>query len=136
MNLRFEFAAGPRVLRGIFEGVLDDAELRRAYHEVRRYVRATDPAIGVWDMSGVTSFEVATETVRDLGRTQPAMSPVTAPRFIVAPSELVFGMARMFPEIGDASRPQLYVVRSLQEVYDQMKIAAPKYESVPPPAKD
>ena len=47
MPLRFEFAAGPRVLHVTFEGVLDDASLRKAYHEVKRYTRATDPAIGM-----------------------------------------------------------------------------------------
>jgi len=130
MPVRFEFAAGPRVLRAVFEGVLDDAELRHAYFELKRYVGATHPAIGVWDLSGVTAFEVSPETVRELGRSQPALREPSLPRFIVAPSAHLFGMARMFQEIGDASRPQLYVVRSLQEVYDKVKMVPPKYEPV------
>jgi hypothetical protein len=133
MNLRFEFAAGPRVLRAVFEGVLDDAAVRHAYRELKRYVRATDPAAGIWDMSGVTAFEVTSETVRELGRSQPALPQPAVPRFIVAPSDQAFGIARMFQEVGDAMRPQLYVVRSLQEVYERMKIAPPQYGPVAPP---
>ena len=134
MHLRFEFAAGPRVLRGILEGVLDDDAMRHAYEQVKRYVRATEPEAGIWDMTGVTEFAVSPGTIRDIGRTPPAFGPVTAPRFIVAPSDLAFGMARIFQAVGDESRPHLQVVRSLEEVYEQLKIAPPKYEPVPPPA--
>jgi hypothetical protein len=130
MKVRFEFAPGPRVLRGVFEGVLDDAALRQGYSDARRYIAATDPAAGIWDLSGVSSFEITPDTVRDLARTQPAMGVVTAPRFVVVPSDLAFGMARMFQEIGDATRPQLFVVRSLEEAYQRLKIAPPKYEPV------
>jgi hypothetical protein len=133
MKLRFEFAAGPRVLRAVFEGVLDDKGLRHAYQELKRYVRATDPAVGIWDMSGVTELAITSETVRELGRAQPALPQPEVPRFIVTPTDHAFGMARMFQEIGDATRPQLKVVRSLQEVYDQVGIAPPGYEPVPPP---
>jgi len=136
MSLRFEFAPGPRVLRAVFEGVLDDEGIRHAYEQVRRYVRAIEPAIGIWDMSGVSSLKVSPDIIREIGRTPPSMGPVTAPRCIVAPSDLVFGMARMFQAIGDANRPQLHVVRSLQEAYELLKIAAPTYEPVPPPAED
>ena len=132
MHVRFEFALGPRVLRVSFEGVLDDAALRKAYYEVKRYVRATNPAIGIWDMSGVTEFHASSKTVRDLGRAQPALPQPDVPRFIVAPSDQTFGMARMFQGVGDATRPQLNVVRSLEEAYDQLKIAPPKYEPIPP----
>src|SRR3954468_1965339 len=136
MSVRFEFAAGPRVLHVTFEGALDDASLRHAYKEVKRYVRATNPAIGIWDMSGVTEFHASSDTVRDLGRSQPALPQPELPRFLVAPSDQTYGMARMFQGVGAAMRPQLHVVRSLQEVYDEMKIAPPKYEPVPPPAEE
>ncbi len=131
--MRFEFAAGPRILRVTFEGVLDDAALRHAYREVKRYGRASHPAIGIWDMSGVTEFHASSETVRDLGRAQPALPEAELPRFLVAPSDEAFGMGRMFQSIGDQSRPHLYVVRSLGEVYAQLKIEPPEYENVPPP---
>src|SRR6185369_8649302 len=133
MDIRFEFAAGPRILRAVFEGRLDDASLRHAYRELRRYVRATDPAIGIWDLSGVTEFEVTSDTVRDLGRSQPAFAPASAPRFIVASSDIAYGSARMFQSTGDESRPHLYVLRSLKEVYERLKIAPPNYEPVAPP---
>jgi hypothetical protein len=133
MDIRFEFAAGPRILRAVFEGRLDDASLRHAYRELKRYVRATDPAVGIWDLSGVTEFEVTSDTVRDLGRSQPAFAPVSAPRFIVASSDLAYGSARMFQSIGDESRPHLHVVRSVEDVYARLKIAPPKYEPVAPP---
>jgi hypothetical protein len=133
MGLYFEFAAGPRVLRAVFEGVLDDAALRHAYRELKRYVRATEPAAGIWDMSGVTAFEATSETVRNLGRSQPALPDPALARFIVAPNDHIFGMARMFQGIGEVTRPELYVVRSLQEVYERLGIAPPGYEPVPPP---
>ena len=136
MPVRFEFAAGPRVLHVTFEGVLDDASLRKAYYEVKRYTRATDPAVGIWDMSAVTEFQASSDTVRDLGRSRPALPQPERPRFLVAPSEETYGMARMFQGVGEVTRPQLHVVRSLQAVYDELKIAAPKYEPVPPPEEE
>src|SRR3954467_9845051 len=107
MHVRFEFAAGPRVLRAVFEGVLDDRGLRDAYSKLEQYARATDAAVGIWDMAGVTDFKVHSDTVRELGRLQPAMPEPALPRFIVAPTDHLFGMARMFQGVGDATRPQL-----------------------------
>jgi len=89
--------------------------------------RAASAAI--MDFSKVASFNVSSQTVRDLARRPPVM-PGSQPRFLVAPFIQIYGLARMFQQYGSEERPQLHVVRSLDEAYALLGVPEPQFEPV------
>jgi hypothetical protein len=56
------------------------------------------------------------------------MKDESRPRFIVAPQTHAFGLMRMFQIVGDATRPELRVVRSLDEALAALNITSPHFE--------
>jgi hypothetical protein len=130
MPYHFEFAPVERVFRCRMEGRVTDEQILEYYGLVGKYVDLTKPRAGILDLSGVTSWEVSNETVRSLARSLPAMMDASLPRFIVAPAAHLFGTARMFQILGEGTRPELRVTRSLDETYAALGISSPKYEPV------
>jgi hypothetical protein len=131
MPFRFEFDSTHRILRGVFSGVVSDEDLTIFYSRVSDYAAALDPLAGIVDLSAVTSFEVTVHTIRKLAWTEPAMPHSDRPRFIVADSSHIFGMARMFEFEGESTRPNLHVVRSAREVWAILGIQDPQFEPLP-----
>jgi hypothetical protein len=132
MSYRFEFAPKDRVLRCSFDGLVTDESLKEYYGQVGKYVAHTKSRAGILDLSNVTSFEASLETVRSLARSSPAMVDVSMPRFIVAPAPHVFGIARMFQELGEDSRPGLLVLRTLDDAYAVLGVKDPEFEPLDP----
>jgi hypothetical protein len=50
------------------------------------------------------------------------------PRIIVAPTEVGFGLARMFQIQGEVTRPLLEVMRTLDEALVRLGIPSPHFE--------
>jgi len=81
------------------------------------------------DFSNVASFNVSPQTVRDLAHRTPGM-PGARPRFLVVPSTYMYGLARMFQEIGSETRPEVHIVRSVDEAYTFLGVPEPQFEPV------
>jgi hypothetical protein len=111
-----EFDSTNQILRARFEGRVTDEELKAYYQRAREIVAQINPRAGITDFSAVTSFEVSPDTIRGLANLPPAMPDPAKPRFIVAPTPYVFGMARMFEIEGKETRPNNHVVRTMREV--------------------
>lgn len=131
MAYHFEFDSKNRILRGNFTGRVTDEELTSFYRMARSYVDRTDPQAALTDFSEVSSLEVAAATVRKLAKSEPALPQTTRPRVIVAPSNHIFGMARMFEFEGETTRPNLHVVRTLDEAWAIFGVQQPKFGPVP-----
>jgi hypothetical protein len=130
MAYHFEFAPKDRILRCRFDGQVKDELLGKYYSEVGPIVAQTKGRAGILDLSEVSSWEVSTEMVRSLARSLPALVDASLPRFIVAPTAHLFGTARMFQILGEDTRPELRVFRTLDEAYAALGIASPKYEPI------
>lgn len=140
MAYQFEFDSTHRILRGNLIGRVTDEDLTTFYRMTAEYVAATDPRAAVTDFSAVTTFEVTAETIRMLAKSPPAMPQKSRPRVIVAPSDHVFGMARMFEFEGEVTRPNLHVVRTLDQAWAILVVQQPQFGPVvevlgSPPAK-
>ena len=96
----------------------------------RKYAALTDPDVGIMDFLNVASFNVSSQTVRELTYRTPRM-PGSRLRFLVAPTTHIYGLARMFQEIGSEARPALHVVRSVDEAYTLLGVREPHFEPVP-----
>jgi hypothetical protein len=132
MPYYFEFDPKNRILRGRFEGPLTDELLKEYYGVAGGYFKRTGARAGITDLSAVNSFEVSPQTIRELASAPPAILDREFPRFIVAPSPPIFGMARMFELGGQDTRPNLHVVRTMKEVCVILGVTDPKFELLLP----
>jgi hypothetical protein len=129
MAFAIDFDARNSILRLTLEGRLTDAVLLDAYATVTKYVAAHSPCRGITDFSGVTKLEVSSNVVRQLADTAPAI-PTVHTRVIVAPEAHVYGMARMFQILGESTRPNLHIVRSMDEAYRLLQVESPEFGPV------
>ncbi len=133
MAYHWEFAAEERLLVVRFSGSLDSETLVNSYWKTAALVTALEPTSAVMDLTAVNDFRVQSETVQGLAERESYFAEHVR-RFIVAPHDLPYGLARMFQMMGENTRQQLRVVRSCREVYAQLSIRSiPKYERVSPP---
>ena len=133
MAYQFDFNSTYGILRCRFEGDVTDESLKECYKASGEYVAFTNPNVAIMDFSNASSLNVSSQTVRDLANRAPSMSG-SQPRFLVAPSPSLYGMARMFQQYGSETRPQMHVVRSMDEVYAILGVEEPHFEPVTRPA--
>lgn len=130
MPYHFEFDSTNRILRCRCEGQITDEDLKNYYRLLQRYDAQVAPLAGILDMSGVTTFGVSPQTIRELADLPPAMAEASRPRCIVATSPEIFGMARMFELHGESTRPNLHVVRTQNEALAILAVREPKFEPI------
>ncbi len=127
MPYYFEMEPQRRVVRVVLEGRVDDAEMLEIYRLIGVRYKALRPAGGIVDFSAVTDFSVSGATIRRMAEERPPFPP-NVPRYLVAPLDYMFGMARMFQLLGEETRPGLQVVRTREEAYRGLAIANPAFE--------
>jgi hypothetical protein len=130
MPYHFEFAPSEGILRCTFQGAVNDELIEEYYGTAAKWVAKHKPRSAITDFSDVTTIEVSTDAIARLARSAPIMTDAAAPRFVVASSAHIFGMARMFQLIGEKSRAALRVVRTLDEAYAALGVKEPHYEPV------
>src|SRR5882724_2350386 len=128
MGYRFEFDSVNKILLLRVEGRFTDELLAQGQAVVRKYWAATAPSAGIVDLSSVTEFAVSTESLRQLADQELVVDSTTSPIVIVAPATAVFGVSRMFQLLGEPRRPQLQVVRTLEEASAALGIQSPHLE--------
>jgi len=131
MAFRFEFDPVHKILLARFEGELTNESAEQYHDALGKNWRATEARAGIWDLSGVTNFAVASEFLRDLARRKP-ISPglIDHPRFIVVPVTDGYGLMRMFQIAGESARPLLHVVRTVEEALKTLGAQSPRFESL------
>jgi hypothetical protein len=132
MAYYFDFEPTHRLLRGRFEGTVNDGELAAFCKEAAEKVALVDPLCELTDFTDFARFKTTPEQIRQLARTGHSLSDHARPRVIVAPNDLVFGTARMYELEGEAVRPHVYVVRTLDEAMGILAISGElRYEPIP-----
>jgi len=126
MPYEFEFDSANHILRGRATGLFTDEELRDFYRLVGAHFARIHPKAVIADFSGVTSFQVSLQMIRELAGTPAAITDPGTPRFIAAPAAKIFGFARMFEMLG--ARPSLRVVKSSAEAHAILDLPEPQYE--------
>jgi hypothetical protein len=121
MGFVLEFDAKNNILCATLEGRVTDAILLDSYAAAARYATSHPPCRGLWDCSGVTESEVSGDTIRQVAE-KPPIIPTGYMRVIVASQDYLFGMMRMFQILSETSRPDLHVVRTMDEA-DRLLIA-------------
>jgi hypothetical protein len=106
-----------------------DEILLDCYSKTRLLLAPDSRCKAIQDFSGVTAFDVSTETLERLASMPSAIS-IESLHVIVAPKDLVFGVSRMFSVLGEKTRPNLRVVRSMAEAYDLLGIVQPQFSPI------
>ncbi len=114
MGFSLSFDKQNYVLRLAFEERLTDADLLDAYAFLRRYFTSNPPCVSILDYSSVQVSDLSIQTVRHLTTLPRAMANGFL-RINVAPSDVVYGLARMFQILSEEGRPELRVVRTMDE---------------------
>ncbi len=127
MPHHFEFDHAQRVLLVVVEGEINDAEIMAIDEEMREQIARMQPAAGISDLSGVSAFSVSAQVMRSVAL-QDAPYPQETPRFIVAPTDVLYGMSRMYELVADRPRGMLQVVRNREEAFAQLGASNLKFE--------
>jgi hypothetical protein len=129
MGVVMEFDARNNILRGTLEGRVTDAIVLNAYAAAARYVASHAPCRGITDISRVKKFEVSSNAIRELAQRTPVI-PTGYMRVIVAPQDFRYGMMRMFQILSEKTRPDLHVVRTMDEAYGLLRVESPEFSTV------
>jgi hypothetical protein len=120
-----------KMLRQSYQGRLTDAVLVEGYTRVGGYVAKHPPCKMIVDFSDVTLIEVSSHTVRTLAATPPAL-PDGCERVVVVPQNALYGLVRMFQILGETSRPNLNIVRTMEAAYQFLGIESAEFSPIDP----
>ena len=125
----FEFDSVSKILLLRFEGQrLTPESLTEIHKEARKNWEATGARAGIGDYSSVTEFALSGEFVRSLAQEKPPMPDATkVPLFIVMPSAIGYGLARMYQMVGERTQPLVTVVHTMDEALASLGVQSPKF---------
>jgi hypothetical protein len=115
----YEFEDRYRLLRVVAYGSMDADELRELYLDMGRRKEEEDSLSGILDLSGITRFDVDSAVIRELTRLPPNVVDPTL-RAVVAPTDFLFGLARMFQTAGSDTRNGLLIARTMDEALTKL----------------
>jgi hypothetical protein len=129
VNIVVEFDAKNNILRATLEGSMTGAILLDLYARASEYAASHPPCRGILDFSRVTDFEVSSDAIRQVAAAPPAL-PAGYMRVLVIPQIFIYGLARMFQILGEKTRPELQVVRTMDEAYCLLGVEFPDFRPV------
>jgi hypothetical protein len=127
MESIFEFDRKNLILRVSLQGQLTDPEMKECYTWTREIAERIRARSAILDLSGAAAGTLSVKALREISTTPPTL-PDPFPRVIVAPKDLVYGLARMFQVFGEKTRHAMHVVHTLEEAYLIIGIASPHLE--------
>jgi DNA-binding NarL/FixJ family response regulator len=131
-SFHFEFDSENKIFQAKFHGRVTDESIRHFYQTVASRVALNDFRASIVDFSGAASFHVTRDAIRELAALAPADPQTSRPRVIVAPNALTFVLARLFQMTGQATRPNLHVVRKFSQALALLGVATPRFEPFEP----
>jgi len=131
LTFGFQFDSAHRVMRCTFTGPITYEGLREYCKAVALHIRRADPVAVVLDFTPASTSKLFYGTVKALVDLQSGVPDRSPRQFIVAPTESLYGFARMYQILAEQTHPRLQVVHSLAEAYAAMRIEAPNFESMP-----
>jgi len=128
MPCSFEFEWKHRIIRCRLYGEVTDGDLKELYTTGYKLVFRTQPVASITDGSESTSFAVSPQMIRELAKAAPVLANPALRRVIIAPSPIMYGMARMFEMLGESTRPNLYIVRTEAEALALLNVKTVRFE--------
>ena len=129
MAHHFEFDLENKILLVVMEGEVDGREIQESNARIREHVEKLKPVAGIGDFTAVTKLTVSSSVLRSTAL-QPSPYPDETPRFIVAPTDYLFGMARMYELVADRPQAALRVVRTREAALAELGVKNARFERV------
>jgi hypothetical protein len=126
VNIVVDFDAKHNIVRATLEGRMTGAILLDLYATWSKYIASHPPCRGIVDFSAVTDFEVSGDAIRKVAASPPAFPPGYM-RVLVVPQIFIYGLARMFQLLGEKTRPELQVVRTMDEAFHLLGVEYPDF---------
>ena len=114
MAYRLQFDSKQKVLLVIHEGEVHAWEIETLADELRQRLSELNPSTTISDFSTATTINLTTDMIRHLAERDAAFPP-TMRRFIVAPLDYMFGLARMYELSAHPPFASLQVVRRRED---------------------
>jgi hypothetical protein len=124
-----DFDARNNILRGTLEGRMTRGILLDLYAAAAKYMASHPPCRGILDFSGATGFKVSSDAIRQVSAAPPVF-PAGYMLVLVTPKDLIYGLARMFQILSEKTRPDLQVVRTMDEAYRLLQVKSPEFRPV------
>ena len=129
MGCSFEFDPVNNILRYCWEGPVTDEVLLEGDTVGRGLLAARPPCRGILDFSKATTVDISSQTIRTIACRPPAygLGQVVV---LVAPTDLLYGLSRMFVLLEEERRPRMSVVRTMKEAYDLLRVDVPHFSPI------
>lgn len=128
MAYHCEYDAANGILLSAFEGRLTEEAAVEFYQAFERELVASNARASICDLTLVTDFAVTGSFLRGLAWRQPIMLEATRPHILVAPTSAGYGLMRMYQMQGEAVRPYLKVVRTVEEALSMLGVKSAHFE--------
>ncbi len=126
----FEYDASKKVLAVQVTGPATDDSFKACYANAARYVEGREVHSFIIDLTRLGQLSVSAKGIRDVSQSAPLL-PDPAVRYVIAPQDHIFGMARMFQIVSPKGRERLHVVRTLSAAHEALGVTASAFERLP-----
>ena len=103
-----------------YSGEVTNADVARQIAEIKQQAPYGSGYRAITDFTEVTQFEVSSDEIRSVADSKSPLAQ--AQRVMVAPSDVTYGTSRMFQMLAGQTRPNITVVRTLDEAYTVLGI--------------
>ena len=121
MGVRLTIDMSKRLVVSTFSGEVDDAELVNHVSAIRSHPDFDPSFSEIIDFSGITGGKISTSAVETMSQ-RPSIYNSTSMHVIIAPQDFMFGLARMSQVLAEKTKPNVLVVRTIEEAYKFMKL--------------
>lgn len=105
-----------------YSGEVTNADVARQVDEIRSQAPYGADYRSITDFTNVTQFEISADEIRSVADSKSPLAD--ARRVMVAPSDVAYGTSRMFQMLAGHTRPNITVVRSMDEAYAVLGISS------------
>jgi len=130
MPHHFRFSQEHRILLTVMEGNIDGTEIEIIDQEMRARIARTQPSAGISDLTAVKTFNVPNHILHKAAIREPPPFPAQTRRFIVAPSDFLYGMMRMYELIANRGEGKLMVVRRIEDALGSLGASNVRFETL------
>ena len=121
MGVHVTVEPSQRLVISTFSGELTDADMLGFASLIRSHADFDPSFSEILDFSGVTAVGVSTSVIQDVSRRVSNFN-LTSVHVIIAPQNVIYGLARMSQVFAEKTKPNAVVVRSMEEAREFLRL--------------
>ena len=121
MSVQVTVEASQRLVISTFSGDLTDADIGGFASLIRSHPDFDPSFSEILDFSGVTAASVSTSVVQEVSRRASNFN-LASLHVVIAPQDVIYGLARMSQVFAEKTKPNAAVVRSMEEAREFLRL--------------